>query len=118
MTLEDENELILVGLMAMIDPPRKEVKQAVADVNLLVSNSYDHRTTKTTAVAIAQEIGISAEGDLALTGTELMPSETELADQLYKNHSLCRVSPENKNPYRAGLARQRQDLCHDRGWGQ
>ncbi len=98
LTLEDENELILVGLMAMIDPPRKEVKQAVADAKSAgiktVMITGDH---KTTAVAIAQEIGISAEGDLALTGTELDAlSETELADQLYKITVYARVSPENK----------------------
>lgn len=98
LTLEDENELILVGLMAMIDPPRKEVKQAVADAKSAgiktVMITGDH---KTTAVAIAQEIGISAEGDLALTGTELDSlSETELADQLDKITVYARVSPENK----------------------
>lgn len=98
LTLEDENELILVGLMAMIDPPRKEVKQAVADAKSAgiktVMITGDH---KTTAVAIAQEIGISAEGDLALTGTELDAlSETELADQLDKITVYARVSPENK----------------------
>lgn len=98
LTLEDENELILVGLMAMIDPPRKEVKQAVADAKSAgiktVMITGDH---KTTAVAIAQEIGISAEGDLALTGTELDAlSEIELADKLDKITVYARVSPENK----------------------
>lgn len=98
LTLEDENELILVGLMAMIDPPRKEVKQAVADAKSAgiktVMITGDH---KTTAVAIAQEIGISAEGDIALTGTELDAlSEIELADKLDKITVYARVSPENK----------------------
>ncbi|WP_313509663.1 cation-translocating P-type ATPase [Enterococcus sp.] len=98
LTLADEEELILVGLMAMIDPPRKEVKQAVADAKSAgiktVMITGDH---KTTAVAIAQEIGIAAEGDLALTGTELdRLSESELADQLEKITVYARVSPENK----------------------
>ena len=44
---------------------------------------------KTTAVAIAQEIGIAQEGDLALTGTELDAlSEEELTNQLGENHCL------------------------------
>jgi len=98
LTLADEEELILVGLMAMIDPPRKEVKQAVADAKSAgiktVMITGDH---KTTAVAIAQEIGIAAEGDLALTGTELdRLSESELADLLEKITVYARVSPENK----------------------
>lgn len=98
LTLADEEELILVGLMAMIDPPRKEVKKAVADAKSAgiktVMITGDH---KTTAVAIAQEIGIAAEGDLALTGTELdRLSESELADQLEKITVYARVSPENK----------------------
>ena len=98
LTLADEEGLILVGLMAMIDPPRKEVKQAVADAKSAgiktVMITGDH---KTTAVAIAQEIGIAAEGDLALTGTELdRLSESELADQLEKITVYARVSPENK----------------------
>ena len=98
LTLEDENELILVGLMAMIDPPRKEVKQAVADAKSAgIKTEMITGDHKTTAVAIAQEIGISAEGDLALTGTELDAlSETELADQLDKITVYARVSPENK----------------------
>ena len=52
---------------------------------------------KTTAVAIAQEIGIAQEGDLALTGTELDAlSEEELTNQLEKITVYARVSPENK----------------------
>lgn len=93
-----EEELIFVGLMAMIDPPRKEVKQAVADAKSAgiktVMITGDH---KTTAVAIAQEIGIAQEGDLALTGTELDAlSEEELTNQLEKITVYARVSPENK----------------------
>ena len=96
--LDLEEELIFVGLMAMIDPPRKEVKQAVADAKSAgiktVMITGDH---KTTAVAIAQEIGIAQEGDLALTGTELDAlSEEELTNQLEKITVYARVSPENK----------------------
>ncbi|MGM0214388.1 calcium-translocating P-type ATPase, PMCA-type [Enterococcus sp. AZ109] len=95
---EDEEELIFVGLMAMIDPPRKEVFKAVSDARdagmKTVMITGDH---KTTAVAIAKEIGISADGDLALTGTELdQLSEEELMERLEQVTVYARVSPENK----------------------
>ncbi|MDT2864180.1 cation-translocating P-type ATPase [Vagococcus carniphilus] len=98
LVLEDEQELIFVGLMAMIDPPREEVKQAVSDARdagiKTVMITGDH---KTTAVAIAKEIGISTEGDLAFTGVELDAlSEEELKENLERISVYARVSPENK----------------------
>ena len=97
-TLADEEELVLVGLMAMIDPPREEVFQAVADANSAgiqtIMITGDH---KTTAVAIAKEIGIFQPGDQALTGAELdRLTETELTKQLEDTTVYARVSPENK----------------------
>ncbi|MEG1504423.1 MAG: cation-translocating P-type ATPase [Enterococcus sp.] len=97
-TLADEEELVLVGLMAMIDPPREEVFQAVADANSAgiqtIMITGDH---KTTAVAIAKEIGIFQAGDQALTGAELdRLTETELTEQLEDTTVYARVSPENK----------------------
>ncbi|WP_322597300.1 cation-translocating P-type ATPase [Enterococcus sp. HY326] len=97
-TLEDENELILVGLLAMIDPPRKEVYQAVKDAKSAglktIMITGDH---KTTAVAIAKEIGIFSENDTALTGTELDElSEDALMEILDTVTVYGRVSPENK----------------------
>ncbi|MEG0551829.1 MAG: cation-translocating P-type ATPase, partial [Vagococcus sp.] len=96
--LDDEDDLIFVGLMAMIDPPREQVAQAVSDARnagiKTVMITGDH---KTTAVAIAKEIGISTEGDMALTGTELDAlSEVELKEKLEKITVYARVSPENK----------------------
>ncbi|MBL1229697.1 cation-translocating P-type ATPase [Enterococcus sp. BWB1-3] len=98
LTLDDENELILVGLLAMIDPPRKEVVQAIIEAKSAgiktIMITGDH---KTTAVAIAKEIGIFSEGDQALTGTELDAlSEEELKGILAKATVYARVSPENK----------------------
>ncbi len=98
LTLDDENELIFVGLMAMIDPPREQVKDAVKDAKSAgiktVMITGDH---KTTAVAIAREIGISVDGDMALTGTELDAlTEEELLRDLEKITVYARVSPENK----------------------
>lgn len=67
--LDDEHDLILVGLMAMIDPPREEVAQAVAQAKgagiRTIMITGDH---KTTARAIAENLAIFSEGDLALTG--------------------------------------------------
>ncbi|MEG2709064.1 MAG: cation-translocating P-type ATPase, partial [Vagococcus sp.] len=98
LTLDDENDLIFVGLMAMIDPPREQVKDAVKDAKSAgiktVMITGDH---KTTAVAIAREIGISVDGDMALTGTELDAlTEEELLRDLEKITVYARVSPENK----------------------
>ncbi len=98
LTLEDESDLIFVGLMAMIDPPREQVKDAVRDAKSAgiktVMITGDH---KTTAVAIAREIGISEDGHMALTGTELDAlTEEELHRDLEKITVYARVSPENK----------------------
>lgn len=98
LSIEDENELIFVGLLAMIDPPREEVFQAVSNAKdagiKTVMITGDH---KTTAVAIAKEIGIFNSGDTALTGAELDAlSEDELTDLLENISVYARVSPENK----------------------
>ena len=95
---EDENDLILVGLMAMIDPPREAVYGAVEQAKSAgiktVMITGDH---KTTAQAIARDIGIAQEGDIALTGQELDAlTEDELNAQLEKISVYARVSPENK----------------------
>ena len=96
--LEDEVEMTLVGLMAMIDPPREQVydavKEAIGAGIKTVMITGDH---KTTASAIAREIGIMAEGDISLTGQELDSlSETELKNKLERITVYARVSPENK----------------------
>ncbi len=97
-TLEDEKDLVLVGLMAMIDPPREEVFKAVKDAKSsgikTIMITGDH---KTTAAAIAKEIGIMDKGDLALTGHELDSLTDEELDKKLENISVyARVSPENK----------------------
>ncbi|MBT2731966.1 cation-translocating P-type ATPase [Carnobacterium sp. ISL-102] len=95
---EDENDLILVGLVAMIDPPREAVYGAVEQAKKAgiktVMITGDH---KTTARAIARDIGISEPDDIALTGQELDAlSEEELNAKLEKISVYARVSPENK----------------------
>lgn len=96
--LEDEVDMTLVGLMAMIDPPREEVydavKEAVRAGIRTIMITGDH---KTTAAAIAKDIGIMREGDKALTGQELDSlSEEQLDNELEKISVYARVSPENK----------------------
>ncbi len=68
---ENEKDYIFLGLISMIDPPREESIAAVADAKRAgirtVMITGDH---KITATAIARQIGIFEEGDLAVTGTE------------------------------------------------
>lgn len=97
-TLDDENDLILIGLMAMIDPPREEVFKAVEEAKSsgikTIMITGDH---KTTAAAIAREIGIMEKDDLALTGKELDSlDDIELDSKLERISVYARVSPENK----------------------
>ncbi len=96
--LEDENELILIGLTAMIDPPREAVYASIVEAKKAgirtVMITGDH---KTTARAIGQDIGLFGENDIAVTGQELdAMSEQELDDNLAKISVYARVSPENK----------------------
>ncbi|MEC0304175.1 cation-translocating P-type ATPase [Terribacillus saccharophilus] len=95
---QDEQDLVLVGLTAMIDPPREAVPASIAEARSAGIRSImitgDH---KTTAQAIGKEIGLMEEGDLALTGKELDKlSEEELDEKLGRISVYARVSPENK----------------------
>lgn len=95
---ESEDNYVFLGLIAMIDPPREESKAAVEDAKKAgirtIMITGDH---KVTATAIAREIGIFEEGDLAVTGQELETmSERELEDTLLKISVYARVSPEHK----------------------
>ena len=98
LTLEDERDYIFVGLISMIDPPRPESVKAVADARRAgirtVMITGDH---KVTATAIARQIGIFGEGDIAVEGVELdaMPDE-ELDEKLPRIAVYARVSPEHK----------------------
>jgi len=98
LTLNDENDLILIGLSAMIDPPREAVYDSIAEAKKAgiktIMITGDH---KTTAQAIAKDIGLMNEGDMALTGQELDAlTEEELRENLEKISVYARVSPENK----------------------
>ncbi len=98
LTLEDEHDYTFIGLISMIDPPREESKKAVADAKRggirTVMITGDH---KVTATAIAKQIGIFEEGDIALSGVELdNMSDEELDKKLERISVYARVSPEHK----------------------
>ncbi len=97
-SLESESDYIFIGLISMIDPPREESTAAVADAKRAgirpVMITGDH---KITATAIAKQIGIFEEGDLAVTGPELdAMSDEELDSKIRRISVYARVSPENK----------------------
>lgn len=98
LSLKTENGFTFLGLVAMVDPPREESKEAVSDAKRAgirpVMITGDH---KITATAIAKQIGIFEDGDLAVTGTELdAMSDQELDEKITKISVYARVSPENK----------------------
>ena len=98
LTLEDENDLTFIGLIAMMDPPREESAAAVADCRRAgirpVMITGDH---KVTASAIAKKIGILQEGDLAVEGAELeRMTDEELKEKVRQISVYARVSPEHK----------------------
>ncbi|MDF9841669.1 MULTISPECIES: cation-translocating P-type ATPase [unclassified Paenibacillus] len=97
-TLEDEKNLVLVGLTAMIDPPREAVYSAIAESKnagiRTIMITGDH---KTTAQAIGRDIGLMSKTDIAITGQELdAMSDAELDNKLEQIGVYARVSPENK----------------------
>ena len=95
--LKEEN-LVFVGLVGMIDPPRPECKNAVsifkkAGITTIMITG-DH---KTTALAIAKELGIADENGEALSGEEIDALTPEQLQEKVKTvHVFARVSPENK----------------------
>lgn len=93
-----ESDLTFIGMIGMIDPPREEAKQAVADCNTAgikpVMITGDHQIT---ACAIAKELGILKEGDICITGSVLEKmSDDELFDRVEHVSVYARVSPEHK----------------------
>ena len=93
-----ENDLIFIGLIGMIDPPREGVKEAVATCKRAgiktVMITGDHIQT---AKAIAKELGILEDGNIAITGAELdLIPQNKLEKDIMKYSVFARVSPEHK----------------------
>ena len=93
-----ENNLTFLGLVGMIDPARPEVKDAIklashAGIKTVMITG-DHVST---AKAIAKELNILGEGDIALSSAELKElSDEELEANIEKYRVYARVAPEDK----------------------
>ncbi|MCP2044324.1 cation-translocating P-type ATPase [Pontibacter sp. HSC-36F09] len=95
---EMEQDLILLGLVGMMDPPRTEVKDSVRKAKeagiKTVMITGDH---KITAFAIAHELGIADNLEQAITGQEIERlSEHEFSEKVNGYRIFARVSPEHK----------------------
>ncbi|CAM4187045.1 cation-translocating P-type ATPase [Gillisia limnaea] len=93
-----EEDLIFIGLVGMIDPPRTEVKPAIAKAAkagiTTIMITGDH---KETAFAIAKQLGIAQDKTQAITGQELDAfGEDELIQNITNYRIFARVSPQHK----------------------
>lgn len=93
---KDESGLVFLGMQAMIDPPRKEIKESI-----LIARKAGIRTimitgdNKETATTISKDIGLGIQG--ILTGNELeIMSDQELLHKIKKTNVFARVTPNHK----------------------
>ena len=98
LSLEDENDLTFVGMVAQMDPPRLESKDAVSKCKMagikpiMITGDYI-----ITATSIAKEIGIFEDGDICLEGKELETMSDSALDEILPKVSVyARVAPEHK----------------------
>ncbi|WP_338555801.1 calcium-translocating P-type ATPase, SERCA-type [Paenibacillus sp. KS-LC4] len=105
---EAESQLVFVGLTGMIDPPRREAREAIAVCRRAgiktVMITGDHQLT---AEAIAGQLGIMPRGGIAMSGKQLESMSDEQLDRLVDNvYVYARVSPEHKLRIVKSLQRQ------------
>ncbi len=92
-----ETNLVFVGLAGMIDPPRKEVPEAIqvaqgAGITIKMITGDQPLTAK----AVAREVGLTSEKDAIITGKELSVMDDETLDERLSNAVYARVAPEHK----------------------
>lgn len=95
---EMESDLVFIGLVAMIDPPRLEVRDSIATCKgsgiKTIMITGDHQKT---ALAIAKELGIASSPEETISGVELDDySDEELIEVVKTRRVFARVSPEHK----------------------
>ena len=95
---EMEQDLVLIGMVGMIDPPRLEVKDSIYEAQqagiTLIMITGDH---KNTAVAIAKDLGIATSIEQSITGSEIDDmTDEEFSENIGKYRVFSRVSPEHK----------------------
>ena len=105
-----EDQLVFLGLMAMIDPPRREAAKAVQTCRkagirpVMITGDYS-----LTAQAIASQLDIYHEGDRVVTGIELENmSQEELENIVLETTIFARVSPRHKQRIVKALQKNRQ----------
>ena len=97
-TPNDENNLILVGLVGMIDPPKDGVKEAVAKcIEAKMKPVMITGDSLATALSVAKEIGIATDNDQAIEGKAINAlTDDELVSFVKKYTVFARVTPEHK----------------------
>lgn len=103
-----EENLTFIGILSMIDPPRDEVKKAIATCHRagikVIMITGDHIDT---AIAITKQLNIYQEGDLAFSGSDLVNMTDEQLDQIVSKTSVfARISPNDKLRIVNSLKRQ------------
>ncbi|UUM20179.1 cation-translocating P-type ATPase [Mycoplasma sp. 2045] len=97
-SVEDENDLVFLGLIGMIDPPRASVKASIEEATAAgiktVMITGDHLTT---AISIAKSLSIFKDGDIAIDGKQLAEmSDEQLLEQVKNISVYARVNPSDK----------------------